>query len=78
MPSALKSTFAERTKTAVDAGQWLQGMEELDYATCEASFEAKSGDEGRAGVGCRRSVFIISGGRIRNDQCASRGYADDE
>jgi hypothetical protein len=52
-------------------------MEELDYATCEASFETKSGDEGRAGLGRRRSVSITSGGRIRSDQCAGRGYADD-
>jgi hypothetical protein len=52
-------------------------MEELDYATCEASFEAKSGDEGGAGVGCRRSVSITRGGRIRSDQCARRGYAED-
>jgi hypothetical protein len=54
------------------------GIEELDYATCEASFETKSGDEGRADVGCRRSVSVPSGGRIRNDQRAGRGYADDE
>ena len=78
MPSTLKSTFAERTKTPVDAEQWLQGMEEFDYATCEARFEAKGSDEGGAGVGCRRSVSITSGGRIRGDRWAGGGCADDE
>jgi hypothetical protein len=54
------------------------GMEERDYAACEASFETKSGDEGRAGVGCRRSVSVASGWRIRNDQRAGHGSADAE
>jgi hypothetical protein len=53
-------------------------MEERDYATFKASFETKSRDEGRAGVGRRRSVSLTRGGRIRNDQRAGRGYADDE
>ncbi len=43
------------------------GMERRDYATCETSFETKSRDEDLAGVGCRGSVSVISGGRIRND-----------
>jgi hypothetical protein len=53
-------------------------MEECEYATCEASFETKSGDKGRAGVERRWSVSVTGGGRFRNDQPAGRGYADDE
>jgi hypothetical protein len=72
-PSALKMYHCKAYEVRGDAG-----MEELDYATCEASFETKSGNEGRADVGCRRSVSLTSGGRIRDDQRAGRGYADDE
>jgi hypothetical protein len=52
--------------------------EEREYATCEAGFETKSGDKGRAGVERRWSVSVSGGGCIRNDQRARRGYADDE
>jgi hypothetical protein len=72
----VESSFGKAHENPSDAEQWLHGMEELSYATCEASFEAKSGDEGCAGVGCRRSISIASGRRIRSDQCAGRGYAD--
>jgi hypothetical protein len=73
----LQSSLAERSdpKRMLNSGY---GMEELDYATREASFEAKSGDEGRAGLGCRRSVSITSRGRIRSGHWAGGGYADDE
>jgi hypothetical protein len=53
------------------------GMEELGYAACEASFEAKSGDEGCSGIGRRRPVSITSG-HIRSDQRADGGYVNDE
>jgi hypothetical protein len=53
-------------------------MEERDHATCEASFKTKSGDKGRAGVERRWSVAVTGGGRIRDDQRASRGHVDDE
>ena len=59
----------------------LQGMEErhggLDYATCEASFEAKAPDQSRTGVGGRGVVFIANRGRIFNDRRSGSGYADD-
>jgi hypothetical protein len=54
------------------------GMEELDYATREASFQAKSGDEGCSGVGCGRPVSITSRRRICSGHWAGGGYADDE
>jgi len=73
--SALPSTFAEGTKTLVDAEQWLQRMEEQTHATCEASFETKGWNESRTGVGCRRVVSIAGGGRIRNDRWAGSRYA---
>jgi hypothetical protein len=74
----IESSFDRAHESPSDAEQWLHGMEELSYATCEASFEAKSSDEGRSGVGCRRPVSITSGGRIRSDQWVGGGYADDE
>jgi hypothetical protein len=49
----------------------------LDYATCEASFEAKGWDKSRTGVGRRGFVPITSGGRIRNNRRNAGGYADD-
>ncbi len=73
----IESSFDRAHESPSDAEQWLHGMEELSYATCEASFEAKSRDEGRSGVGCRRPVSITSRGRIRSDQWVGGGYADD-
>ena len=73
----VESGFGRAHESASDAEQWLYGMEELSYATCEASFEAKS-DEGRSGIGCRRPVSLTSGGRIRSGQRPGGGYADDE
>jgi hypothetical protein len=74
----VERSFCRAHESPSDAEQWLHGMEELSYATREASFEAKSGDEGRSGIGCRRPVSITSGGRIRSGHWAGGGYADDE
>jgi hypothetical protein len=52
--------------------------EERDYATCEASFETKSGYKSRTGAGCRGIVSVASGGRIRRSQRAGGGYGDVE
>jgi hypothetical protein len=52
--------------------------EECDYATCEASFETKSGYESRTGARCRRIVLVASRGRIRRSQRAGGGYGDVE
>jgi hypothetical protein len=50
-------------------------MEETDYATREATFEAKAGDDSRTCVG-GGGVIVTGRGCIRGDQRAGSGYAD--
>ena len=77
MWSALQSALAKRTKESLDAEKFATRHGGLDYATSEASFEAKAPDQSRTGVGGRRVVFIANGGGICNDRWSGSRYADD-
>jgi hypothetical protein len=49
-----------------------------DYATGEASFEAKAWNESRTGAGGRRADFFTSGGSIRRGRADAGRAADTE
>ena len=57
-----------------DSEQLLQGMEECENATGEASFEAQACDENRTGVRGRRLDLFTCWGCIRSG-CADAGRA---
>ena len=61
-----------------DSEPFLQGMEECNYATSEASFEAKACDESRTGVRGRRVDFFTSGGCIGSGRADTGPAADAE
>jgi len=75
----LQRAFAKRTIAWLDSKQKLTGNGGCDDATGEASFEVEACDQSRrTRIGCRRSDFLASGGRIRGGRTDSGRAADAE
>jgi hypothetical protein len=69
---ALQDACHGRTK-----GFWIaRGMEEINYATNQARFEAKESNRVHTGVRSRRRVIVAGRRRIRRDRCAGRQDAN--
>jgi hypothetical protein len=62
----LHGTIAKGTVRVLNSEHLLQVYGGCDYATGEASFEAKAWGESRPGVGGRRFDFFTSGWCIRS------------
>jgi hypothetical protein len=62
MPSALKSTFVQRTKTAVDAEQWLQGMEDTIMPRAKQASKRKAGTKAVPVLGAAGLSLSLAGG----------------
>jgi hypothetical protein len=73
--SALQAADARRTNSATGVEHSLEGMEGIDYAPYETSFEANASEGSRTGGGSRRRVFVASERRIRCNRYADGGYA---